>query len=290
MPHRTEHSLSTPETSKLSHEERRSLTHADFWIPEHERDIYQRALRTLNERGVPYVVSGLYAMHYYTGVYRQTKDLDLFLEPRWILAAARALKESGFAVHVEDSHWLAKAMWQETQVDLIFGMGNGIALLDEEWYTNSRAGILAAVPVRVAPAEELLWHRLYVNERHRHDMADVLHLFLCRGTALDWDRLLRRLDQHVELLLAHVHLFDFSYPGQRERVPERVREELRARIDAARDIPGDPDLCQGTLISRFSFNIDVNEWGFTDPRQAAIQATDKLPIIQQIRESDVWER
>lgn len=289
MPHRSEQSIPTPKRTPLSTEEQRSLTHADFWIPDDEREVYQNALRTLNEQGVPYVVSGLYAMHYYTGVYRETKDLDLFLEPRWVIAAARALKDVGFAVHVEDEHWLAKAMWQETQIDLIYGMGNGIALLDTEWYTHSRAGILAAVPVRVAPAEELLWHRLYVNERHRHDMADVLHLFLCRGTALAWDRLIARLDRHVGLLLAHVHLFDFAYPGQRERVPERVRAELQALVDDVYQAPADPDVCQGTLISRFSFNIDVNEWGFHDPRQVAIDATGELPIIQQIRESDVWE-
>jgi hypothetical protein len=276
--------------ASLSNEERRSLTHGDFWIPEHEREVYRQALRTLNECGVPYVVSGLYAMYYYTGVYRQTKDLDLFFEPRWVIPAARALKDAGFAVHVEDEHWLAKAMWEDIQVDLIFGMGNGIALLDEEWYTHSRAGILAAVPVRVAPAEELLWHRLYVNERHRHDMADVLHLFLCRGSALDWDRLMRRLDRHFELLLAHVLLFDFAYPGQQERIPERVRDELRARMEQPRETPADPDLCQGTLISRFSFNIDVNDWGFHDLRQSAIEATGQLPIVRQISESDVWER
>src|SRR5512140_3242702 len=69
----------------LTKEERRSLTHGEFWIPEHERVVYQRALRSLNRAAVPYTISGLYAIYEYTGIYRQTKDLDLFFEPEAVV-------------------------------------------------------------------------------------------------------------------------------------------------------------------------------------------------------------
>lgn len=279
----------TPEMARLTGEEQRSLTHGEFWIPEHERDIYRRALNVLNRAGVPYVVSGLYAMHMYTGIYRKTKDLDLFFEPIHVVTAARALKDDGFSVRIEDVHWLAKAAKDGKQIDLIHGMGNGLALIDDAWYRHSRAGILAGATVRVAPPEELLWHRLYVSERHRHDVADVMHLILCRGDELDWDRLLERLHEHYRLLLAHIHLFDFVYPGHVRRVPDRVREQLGERALAERGQVGDPRVCQGTLISRFSFNIDVKEWKFLDPRKRATIATRALPVIREILESDVWE-
>jgi hypothetical protein len=275
--------------AKLSFEEQRSLTHGEFWIPDEERAVYQQALRKLNHVGLPYVVSGLYAMYEYTGIYRKTKDLDLFVEPGNVLPAAGALKEEGFHVRLEDAHWLAKAFKNEKQIDLIYGMGNGLALIDAAWYRYSRAGILAATQVRVAPPEELLWHRLYVSERHRHDMADVLHLILCRGDELNWDRLLKRLHHDFRLLLAHIHLFDFVYPGHRRRIPAEVREQLRAKAAEWDKDVGDPDVCQGTLISRFSFSIDVNEWGFRDPRKEATIATRSLPIIKEIVESDVWD-
>jgi hypothetical protein len=290
MPERAVQPRTTPEMAKLSFEEQRSVTHGEFWIPEEERVVYQEALGTLNRLAIPYVVSGLYAMYEYTGIYRKTKDLDLFLEPGTVVAAARALRNAGFTVRVEDAHWLAKAFKNEKQIDLIYGMGNGLALIDAAWYRYSRAGILAATQVRVAPPEELLWHRLYVNERHRHDMADVLHLILCRGDELDWDRLIWRLHQHYRLLLAHIHLFDFVYPGHRPRVPQRVRDALRERAAADDVRAGDPGLCQGTLISRFSFSIDVNEWGFRDLRKEATIATRGLPIIQEILRSDVWDQ
>lgn len=275
--------------AQLSGDEQRSVTHGEFWIPEPERRVYQDALRVLNRAGVPYVVSGLYAIYEYTGIYRKTKDLDLFVRPEDVLGAARVLKAEGFTVRVEELHWLAKAFKDGKQIDLIYGMGNGLALIDAEWYRRSRAGILAATQVRVAPPEELLWHRLFVSERHRHDMADVLHLMLCRGGELDWERLLRRLDRHWRLLVAHIHLFDFVYPGHRARVPRRIRDELRDRDRRELDQVGEPDACQGTLISRFSFSIDVNEWGFRDLREEAITATRSHPVIQQIGESDVWD-
>lgn len=279
----------TPETADLSREERKSLTHGEFWIPETEREAYRRALDTLNTAGVPYVVSGLYALYEYTGIYRLTKDLDLFVEPKHVVDAARALQRAGFNTYLEQAHWIAKAMWDTTQVDLIFGTGNGLSFVDGDWFRHSRAGILAGTQVRVAPPEDLLWHRLFVSERHRSDVADILHLILCRGDELDWHRLIQRVDSHWRLLLAQVHLYDFVYPGHRARIPKWVRRRLYDAADAAIDESGDAEICQGTLISRFSYNIDVKEWGFRDLRKEATVATRQLPIIHEITASDVWE-
>ena len=279
----------TPETANLSKEEKKSLTHGEFWIPEAEREAYRNALQTLNRAGVRYVVSGLYAVYEYTGIYRQTKDLDLFVEPGQVLPAARALKAAGFHPYLEQAHWLAKAMWDDAQVDIIFGTGNGLSFIDGLWYEHSRAGILAGTAVRVAPPEELLWHRLFVSERHRSDVADVLHLIVCRGDELDWERLLWRVAGHWRLLLGQVHLYDFVYPGHRPRIPQWVRRKLYDAAEASIDEVGDPSICQGTLISRFSYNIDVNEWGFRDLRNEATIATRQLPIVQEIVHDEVWE-
>src|SRR5690606_24480946 len=226
--------------------------------------VYRLALRSLNEAGIPYVVSGLYAIFEYTGIYRQTKDLDLLMEPQHVVPAARVLKAQGFHTHLEQAHWIAKALMDEATIDLIYGMGNGLQLIDEAWYRYSRAGILAATPVRVAPAEELIWHRLVISERHRSDMADVVHLILARGDGLNWVRVLAWVGEHWRLLLARLHSFDFVYPGYRRRVPAGVREELYERAYEEMYDEGSPRICRGTLVSRFSFAIDVNEWGFRD--------------------------
>jgi hypothetical protein len=275
---------------RLSPEERKSLTHGDFWIPEEEREVYRRALQALNAASIPYVVAGAYAIYEHTGIYRQTKDLDLFVEPAVVLPAARALKDAGFVMRLDDLHWLAKAFAGEHFVDLIYGMGNSVAFIDSGWVEHSRPGVLAAQPVRIAPAEELIWHRLFINERHRHDMSDIVHLILCVGDTLDWERLVHRAGPHWPLLLAQLQMFSYVYPGYRSNVPAWVMEQLveRARADIARD-EEDADLTRGTLISRFSFAIDVREWGFSDPRGEMVRQARNHPMVRQIAGSDVWD-
>jgi hypothetical protein len=274
----------------LTPEERRSVTHGDFWIPDQERDIYRRALEALNAAGVSYIVAGAYAIYEHSGIYRKTKDLDLFFEPSNVVPAARALQGAGFITRLEDAHWLAKARIDEHFVDLIYGMGNGVARINEEWIRNSRPGILAATPVRIAPAEELIWHRLFIGERHRHDMSDVVHLILCLGDTLDWERLVRRTGPDWPLLLAQLLMFNYVYPGYRSNVPAWVFDQLleRARSEAGTD-PENLDLTRGPLISQFSFTIDVREWGFVDPRADLVREARALPEIRAIMDADVWD-
>jgi hypothetical protein len=275
---------------RLTPEERKSLTHGDFWIPDEERAVYRRALEALNAAGVAYVVAGAYAIYEHTGIYRKTKDLDLFFEPSAVVPAARALRAAGFVTRLEDPHWLAKATIGETFVDLIYGMGNGVARIDEGWVKNSLPGILAATPVRIAPPEELIWHRLFIGERHRHDMSDVVHLILCRGDTLDWERLVSRTAEHWPLLLAQLLMYNYVYPGYHRNVPEWVTETLldRARHEDQGGLD-DVDFTRGPLISRFSFMIDVREWGFVDPRTDLLRETLNEPAIQAVTMSDVWD-
>jgi hypothetical protein len=274
----------------LSREEQKSVTHGDFWIPEVEREKYKIAVGALNAAGVPYVLAGAYAIHEYTGIYRETKDLDLFIEPGRAVEAMRVLRNAGFRTRLEQAHWLAKAILGEHFVDVIYGTGNGLAPLDADWYRLSQPAIFAGLPVRVAPVEELIWHRLFINERHRQDMADIAHLLLCRGAALDWDRLLAKTGEHWPLLLAQLLMFSYVYPESENRVPQRILDDLlsRARADGGRERTGEA-VTRGTLVSRFSFAIDVNEWGFRDLRQASVREAERSPEMKQIAEADVWD-
>ena len=282
-----------PRMRNLSKEERKSVTHSEFWIPEDEREIYKRCLHVLNAAGVPYVVAGAYAIYEHTGIYRQTKDLDLFCEPKHVVPAMRALRESGFTTRLEQSHWLAKALDDPYFIDIIYGMGNGLASIDEDWYRHSSPAILAATQVRVAPPEELIWHRLFINERHRHDMADIAHLILCVGHLMDWRRLIDKTGDNWPLLLSQVQLFRYVYPGYRDQVPRWVLRELldKAEADSSRGPAGEEehDQTRGTMISRFSFAIDVNEWGFHDLREEYIARMKRHPDVLAIEASDVWD-
>jgi hypothetical protein len=275
---------------RISRQEEQSVTHGEFWIPDEKRELYKRVLGALNAAGVPYVVAGAYAIYEHTGIYRQTKDLDLFVEPENVLAAVRTLRPLGLVARLEQPHWLAKAIDGHSFVDIIFGMGNGLALIDREWYGHSRPAILAATPVRVAPPEELIWHRLFISERHRQDMADIVHLIATVGAIMDWKRLVERCGEHWQLLLAQLQMYRYIYPELPGGIPDWVMDDLlsRARADQVRPRT-DERVTRGTLISRFSFTIDVHEWGFRDVRAEHVAAMERKPIVREIAMSDVWD-
>ncbi|HEX8318144.1 nucleotidyltransferase [Longimicrobium sp.] len=285
-----------PGFDTLTKEERKSVTHSEFWIPEDEREKYKVALAALNEAGVPFVVAGAYAIYEHTGIYRQTKDLDLFLTPEAVVQAMRVLRNAGFTTRLEQPHWIGKAISKANRdhfIDIIYGMGNGLALIDDDWFRYSTPAILAATPVRVAPVEELIWHRLFIHERHRHDMADVAHLILDKGHVMDWTRLLVKAGEDWPLLLSQILLFRYVYPGDREKVPEVVLNELLDRAKNGshqRSDDGDVDnVTNGTMISRFSFAIDVNEGGKRDIREESIARMQQHPEILKLLEADVWD-
>ena len=84
-------------------------------------------------------------------------------------------------------------------------------------------------------------------------------------------------------------LFDYVYPGYRDHVPERIRDALLERAMHDDEPVHDSATFRGTLVSRFSFAIDVNEWGLRDLRTEAITATRTLPVIQEIGVAHVWD-
>jgi hypothetical protein len=86
-------------------------------------------------------------------------------------------------------------------------------------------------------------------------------------------------------------MFSYVYPGYRSHVPAWVPEQLieRARADIGRD-EEDADVTRGTLISRFSFAIDVREWGFVDPRGEMVRHARNQPAIREIADATVWDQ
>jgi hypothetical protein len=113
----------------------------------------------------------------------------------------------------------------------------------------------------------MIWSKAYLMERERYDGADVAHLI--RGTRgkLDWARLVARFGDQWRVLLAHLTLFGFIYPGERDAVPGWVMRELGARLAAedAAEVP-DPRLCRGTLLSREQYAVDLQAWHYADAR------------------------
>lgn len=231
-------------------------------------ELYRQALELMNRTGVPYLVGGTYAFHYYAGIARTTKDFDIFVRPRDLQRVLDVLARVGFKTEIAFSHWLAKAFNGDRLIDIIFNSGNGIVEVDDEWFAHAVDEEVLGVPVKLSPAEEMIWSKALIMERERFDGADVAHLFRHCSGLLNWERLLRRFGPNWRVLLSHLVLFGFIYPGERALIPSGVMRELVNRLLAELDVPTrDSKLCQGTLLSRSQYLVDVDEWGYEDARR-----------------------
>jgi hypothetical protein len=237
---------------------------------------YRRTLHILSDAQVPFLVGGSHAFLRYTGIERDTKDLDLFLRREDLDRALCELADNGYRTEVAFRHWLGKAYYKDDFIDLVFSSGNGVARVDEGWFEHAVEEQVLGVPVKLVPAEEFVWQKAFVMERDRFDGADVLHVFHQHAEKLDWDRLLARFAPHREILLAYVVLFSFVYPTERARVPARVVESLREAIGGV-GTGGDESarangarVCRGTLLSRAQFLVDIGRWGYQDARIAPL--------------------
>src|SRR5689334_16850164 len=91
---------------------------------------YRHAMTLLEDNNLPLMVGGAYAFRQYTGIERQTKDLDLFVRPVDCRRALRIPSEAGYRTEVTAAHWLGKAFHKTYFIDLILGFANGIGQVD----------------------------------------------------------------------------------------------------------------------------------------------------------------
>ena len=231
-------------------------------------DRHREALELLNGQERPFLLGGGYALRHYTGGVRGTKDLDVFVRRQDALALLDGLARAGLETDLTFSHWLGKVhMASDDHIDVIFGSGNGLAEVDDEWFAHSVPATVLGVPVNLCPREEMIWSKAFVMERERYDGADISHLIrACQGR-LNWRRLLARFGPHWRVLLSHLTLFGFIYPGERACIPPEVMVGLCRLLEWESAEPSAGDrLCQGTLLSREQYLTDVSRWGYADGR------------------------
>ena len=228
------------------------------------RRFYVDAMRKLDEANIPYVVGGGYAVVHYTGIARNTKDLDLFVRPADRDRTLTTLTAAGYRTEFFYPFWIAKALCGESFIDILYNSGNGLNPVDNEWLANALPMEVLGYPTRLIPAEEQLWSKAFVQDRDRFDGSDVLHLFLCQGPKLDWRRLLRRFAGHERVLLAHLILFGYVYPSQQDCIPAWVLKRVQETVANEKPPPG--KVCRGPFIAQKSYTTDIREWGMIDAR------------------------
>jgi hypothetical protein len=225
---------------------------------------YKDALTLLHESDANFMLGGGFASFHYTGITRDRKDLDVFCKSTEYPKILKFFAEHDYKTELTDVRWLAKIFKDEHYVDIIFDTVNNICRVDESWYQHAEMGEFDGIPVKIIPAEELIWCKLYVQNRERYDGADVNHLILRHGKKLDWNRLLTKIDQHWHLLLSAIINFQFVYPADyRNIIPKWLFEELIKRAQEQYDLPAPMEnVCRGPIIDQTQYSIDIKEWNY----------------------------
>src|SRR6266545_4662741 len=91
------------------------------------KEFYCHTLSVFEKAELPVLIGGAYAFGRYTGIERHTKDFDVF-------------------------------------VDVIFGSGNGIARVDDEWFAHATHDHVFDMPVLLCPPEEMIWSKAFIQE------------------------------------------------------------------------------------------------------------------------------
>ncbi len=210
-------------------------------IPPDQWSIYRRVIQFAREQGVPFALGGAFAFGAYTGQWRNTKDLDIYVQPQHRDAMVDVLERSGLSDYYDllpyDRRWIYRGFLDGTIVDIIWAMANQRAQVDEIWITGGREVALNGESVPAIPAEELIWAKIYIVQRDRCDWPDVLNLIHTAGPNLNWKRLLDRLGQDWQLLRSVLVLFTWLAPGRARLLPEWLWERVELAVpEAAADV------------------------------------------------------
>lgn len=145
---------------------------------------YAEALNTLKASGIDYMLGGAFAVYHYTGLFRDTKDLDVYCRYADCTKILKFFADKGYSVEYTDVRWLAKIFKGEYFIDVIFDTVNNICKVDDSWFNHGTSASFFECEVKIIPAEELFWCKIYVQNRERYDGADMNHILLKAGKHL----------------------------------------------------------------------------------------------------------
>ena len=199
-------------------------------IREPEWDLYEAVLDEATARCIPFALGGAFALAAYTGAWRDTKDMDLYVLPQNREKMIDVLTSSGltdyFQVKPYDRWWIYRGYRGESIVDIIWAMANHRAEIDDMWMSGPRVELRGRW-LRILPAEAMLWDKLYILQRDRCDWPDVLNLLYSVGPDVHWEYLLQRMGEDRALMAAALTVFRWLAPGRARELPVWIWDRLQ---------------------------------------------------------------
>ena len=225
-------------------------------IPETQWNVYQVILDEAAARQIPFALGGAFAVATYTGSWRNTKDLDLYVLPQHRDRMIDVLSRQGltdlFADKPYDRWWIYRGTKDDAIVDIIWAMANHRAQIDELWMSGPQVEVRGR-SLRVLPAEAMFWDKLYIMQRDRCDWPDVLNLLYATGADMNWQYLLNRIgDEDCTLVAGVLMVFRWISPGRAAELPGWIWERL--------GLPPMPEDPQEEIVRRRVDLLDTRPW------------------------------
>jgi hypothetical protein len=200
--------------------------------------LYREVMGEATRRHIPFAIGGGLALMAYAGQLRDTKDVDLYVQPKHREAMIEVVLDTGLADYYErvpyDRNWIFRSFRDDLIVDVMWAMANQRAQVDPEWL-NGPSTSVDGIILRLLRPEELLWSKLYVFQRDRCDWPDAINMLYRIGAELDWPHLLDRTAEDTPLLAALVRVFRWISPERCDKIPAAVMQHLGITEPAPRE-------------------------------------------------------
>ncbi len=176
------------------------------------------------------------------------------------LAALAAPASGG----VNFPHWLGKAFRGDDFVDVIFSPATA-SPGRRRWFEHAVPGEVLGMPVRLCPAEEMIWSKAFIMERERFDGADVAHLLRARPSGSTGSGC-SPASARTGACSSPTSSCSASSTPASGRVPAWVMRRLSDAWPPSWTRRPPRAVCHGTLLSREQYLTDVQRWGYRDAR------------------------
>ncbi|HVV01094.1 MAG TPA: nucleotidyltransferase [Verrucomicrobiae bacterium] len=194
---------------------------------------YRNAIEAVRSASVPFMLGGGFALATYTGRWRDTKDIDLYIHPQDRERTIAALTRAGFRDYYDtlpyDRKWIYRSTKDDFIVDIIWAMANQRARVDQVWFERAATIVIREENLKVLPMEEFMWCKLYIMQRDHCDWTDLFNLLYANARQVNWDHLLQRIDEDTPLLRALLEVFGWLCPAACGRLPASLWRRLGMR-------------------------------------------------------------
>jgi len=191
--------------------------------------MYQSVLSDVDRAGICVAVGGGLTVSVYGGKWRDSKDIDLYIQRSDLERVQQILKRNGlcdyFPIKAYDRKWIYRSHFRETIVDVIWAMANQRAQVDSSWLSGPEAQV-DGLKIRLLPPEETLWNKLYIMQFDRCDWPDAMNILYASGAELNWDRMLQLLGNDRPLLAGLLSVFAWVCPGRAASLPASIWPKL----------------------------------------------------------------